>query len=190
MRVPFSFLVEQFANPEPIFRKIGDFLKRCDFTLGEDVGEFEKRYARYCGAKYAIGVGSGTDALFLAMKAAGVQAWGRSHHGAEQFHRYDGGDCSGWGAACLYRRWGRSCMRCDAIEAAVTKRTPGCYAGALGGLSGGHGRDLSGCAETRSTGHRRLLPGSGGENRGQTCRDVRLSGGLQPASHQAASCLG
>jgi dTDP-3-amino-2,3,6-trideoxy-4-keto-D-glucose/dTDP-3-amino-3,4,6-trideoxy-alpha-D-glucose/dTDP-2,6-dideoxy-D-kanosamine transaminase len=72
MRVPFSFLTEQFENSEPIFSKIRDFLKRCDFTLGEDLAEFENRYAAYCGAKHAIGVGSGTDALALSLRAAGV----------------------------------------------------------------------------------------------------------------------
>jgi len=72
MRVPFSFLTEQFANPEPIFDRIREFLKRCDFTLGEDLAVFEGRYAEYCGAKHAIGVGSGTDAIFLSLKALGV----------------------------------------------------------------------------------------------------------------------
>lgn len=72
MRVPFSFLTEQFADSEVILNRIRDFLKRCDFTLGEDLTEFENRYAAYCGAKYAIGVGSGTDALALSLRAAGV----------------------------------------------------------------------------------------------------------------------
>ncbi len=73
MKVPFSFLTEQFANPEPIFDSIRNFLKRCDFTLGEDLQEFERRYAAFTGAKHAIGVGTGTDALFLSLKVAGVQ---------------------------------------------------------------------------------------------------------------------
>ncbi len=73
MRVPFSFLTEQFANPEPVFDKIREFLKRCDFTLGEDLTVFEGRYAKYCGTKHAIGVGSGTDAIFLSLRALGVK---------------------------------------------------------------------------------------------------------------------
>jgi len=72
MRVPFSFLTDQFANAEPIFDRMREFLKRCDFTLGEDLAEFENRYAKYTGAKHAIGVGSGTDALALSLRAAGV----------------------------------------------------------------------------------------------------------------------
>ncbi len=73
MKVPFSFLTEQFADPEPIFDKIRSFLRRCDFTLGEDVEEFERKYAAFTGAKYAIGVGTGTDALALSLKALGVK---------------------------------------------------------------------------------------------------------------------
>jgi dTDP-4-amino-4,6-dideoxygalactose transaminase len=42
------------------------------FILGEDVGLFEKEFASYCGAKYGIGVNSGTDALFLACLACGI----------------------------------------------------------------------------------------------------------------------
>jgi dTDP-4-amino-4,6-dideoxygalactose transaminase len=40
--------------------------------LGEEVLAFEKEFARYCGVRYGVGVGSGTDALFLALKAAGI----------------------------------------------------------------------------------------------------------------------
>lgn len=73
MKVPFSFLEEQFKDSTVILKNIEEFLKRCDFTLGEDLQEFEHHYASYCGAKHAIGVGSGTDALFLSLKASGVK---------------------------------------------------------------------------------------------------------------------
>lgn len=72
MRVPFSFLKEQFADPESIFERIRVFLKRCDFTLGQELQEFEKQYAASVGARFAIGVGSGTDALALSLKALGI----------------------------------------------------------------------------------------------------------------------
>ena len=42
------------------------------FILGEEVSAFEKEFARYCGVRYGVGVGSGTDALYLALKAAGI----------------------------------------------------------------------------------------------------------------------
>ena len=42
------------------------------FVLGPFVTEFEKNFAKYCGVKHAIGVGNGTDALFLSLKALDI----------------------------------------------------------------------------------------------------------------------
>ena len=42
------------------------------YILGEEVKTFEKEFAEYCGASYAIGVASGTDALILSLLACGV----------------------------------------------------------------------------------------------------------------------
>lgn len=42
------------------------------YIMGDEVTNFEKRFADYCGTKYAIGVGNGTDALVLALKSIGV----------------------------------------------------------------------------------------------------------------------
>src|ERR1700760_1461873 len=39
------------------------------FILGDDVKQLEQAIAPYCGAKYAIGCASGSDALFLALLA-------------------------------------------------------------------------------------------------------------------------
>jgi dTDP-4-amino-4,6-dideoxygalactose transaminase len=43
-----------------------------DFINGPEVGAFEREVAGYIGARYAIGVASGTDALLLALRALGV----------------------------------------------------------------------------------------------------------------------
>jgi dTDP-4-amino-4,6-dideoxygalactose transaminase len=43
-----------------------------DFILRKDVSDFEDTLARYTGTKYGIGVGSGTEALFLSLKALGI----------------------------------------------------------------------------------------------------------------------
>ena len=72
MKVPFSYLSEQFADPDPILRDIKKVVKRGDFTLGAEVGRFEAQFAKVCGTKYAVGVNSGTDALFLSLKALGI----------------------------------------------------------------------------------------------------------------------
>jgi dTDP-4-amino-4,6-dideoxygalactose transaminase len=42
------------------------------YILGEELETFEQAYAQYCGAAHCIGVNSGTDALWLALLAAGV----------------------------------------------------------------------------------------------------------------------
>ncbi len=47
-------------------------IRDCDFILGTHVAEFERRFAQYCGAPYAVAVNSGTSALHLALLAAGV----------------------------------------------------------------------------------------------------------------------
>ena len=43
------------------------------FVLGPQVEAFEASFAQYCGAEYAVGVGSGTEALHLALLACGLQ---------------------------------------------------------------------------------------------------------------------
>lgn len=42
------------------------------FILGPEVEEFEQKFADYIGVRHAIGLNSGTDALLLALAAAGV----------------------------------------------------------------------------------------------------------------------
>jgi len=43
-------------------------------TMGPKTFEFEQKFAKYVGARYAIAVSTGTAALHLALEAAGVQA--------------------------------------------------------------------------------------------------------------------
>ena len=42
------------------------------FTLGPNLAAFEQEYAAYCGTAHAVGVSSGTSALWLALRALGV----------------------------------------------------------------------------------------------------------------------
>ncbi|MCH9632027.1 MAG: dTDP-3-amino-3,4,6-trideoxy-alpha-D-glucose transaminase [Chlamydiae bacterium] len=84
MRVPFSYLERQFKQSENLEEKkeladtiiddIRDFLKTSEFTLGSKVEAFEKKFAAFIGVKHAIGVGSGTDALILSLRALGIGA--------------------------------------------------------------------------------------------------------------------
>jgi dTDP-4-amino-4,6-dideoxygalactose transaminase len=65
-------LPQQFARVDEILALIRDFVPTGDFTLGKPVAEFEARFAALIGARFAIGVNSGTDALKLALRAVGV----------------------------------------------------------------------------------------------------------------------
>lgn len=73
MRVPFSYLERQFADPEPYLEDIRKLVKTGNFTLGEPVEKFEKRFAELCHMPHAVGVGSGTDALMISMTALGIK---------------------------------------------------------------------------------------------------------------------
>lgn len=67
-----NYLIEQFADYPTILEKIGELVKRGDYTLGREVDAFEQRICELTGSSHAIGVGSGTDALFLSLKALDV----------------------------------------------------------------------------------------------------------------------
>lgn len=73
MNVPFVDLKIQYqALAEEINAGVVSVMKRSDFILGEEVSLFEKEFAAFCGARHAIGVASGTDALYLGLLACGV----------------------------------------------------------------------------------------------------------------------
>lgn len=71
MHVKYMDLPRQFEDGVVVGRVAEEF-KRCQFVLGPQVAEFEARFARLCGTAHAVGLNSGTDALFLALKALGV----------------------------------------------------------------------------------------------------------------------
>jgi len=55
-----------------ITQAIQRVLKRGWFILGEEVERFEEEFSGYIGSKYGIGMNSGSDALFLVLKALGI----------------------------------------------------------------------------------------------------------------------
>lgn len=71
----------RFVNPQKQYRDhkkefletVDDVFSRGDLIMRKDLGEFEKKIAKFVGVKYAIGVNSGTDALSLSMEAAGIK---------------------------------------------------------------------------------------------------------------------
>lgn len=72
MKVRYSYLPQQFSNIDDLLIEIKEFVKTGDFTLGKPLSIFESRFASMIGTKFAIGVGSGTDAIKLSLKALGV----------------------------------------------------------------------------------------------------------------------
>src|SRR5579872_7021243 len=73
-RVRYSYLGQQF-NPsavDEILERIRGVVNEGSFTLGAAVSQFESEFADLIGVRHAVGVGSGTDALKLALRAAGV----------------------------------------------------------------------------------------------------------------------
>ncbi len=72
--VPFLDLKAQYRALKPeIDAAIARVIDGTSFILGAEVSAFEKEFAAYTGFKHVIGVGNGTDALSLALRAAGLE---------------------------------------------------------------------------------------------------------------------
>ena len=73
MNVPFLDLKAQYLSmKEEIHLAIQQVLDNTAFAGGPFVAQFEKEFAAFCGCKEAIGVGSGTEALWLCLLALGI----------------------------------------------------------------------------------------------------------------------
>ena len=72
MNVPFSYLDRQFCDVDQYLDDIRSLVKSGDFTLGRELKIFEDRFAALCDAPYAVGVGTGTDALAMPLKLMGI----------------------------------------------------------------------------------------------------------------------
>src|SRR5215467_2812076 len=73
LQVPFLDLKSHHA---PMLDEINDAIQEvidsAAFAGGPFVTSFEEDFAAYCNSKYAVGVGNGTDALWLALLALGI----------------------------------------------------------------------------------------------------------------------
>lgn len=73
MNVPFIDFSQQYEKvKDEIDRGLKSVFQKGNFILGEEEKQFEQDFAKYCDAKYGVGVNSGTDALSLAMAALGI----------------------------------------------------------------------------------------------------------------------
>jgi dTDP-4-amino-4,6-dideoxygalactose transaminase len=58
---------------QDIMKAVEGIVDSCQFVLGPEVSAFESEFAEFVGAKFGMGVGSGTDALHVAYRAIGLQ---------------------------------------------------------------------------------------------------------------------
>ena len=73
MAIPLVDLQSQYREiRDEIEPAVSGVMSRANFILGPEVEKFEEAFAAFCGAKSALGVASGTDALRLSLEGMGV----------------------------------------------------------------------------------------------------------------------
>ena len=73
VKLPLVDLERQYLSiKEEIDAALLDGVASTQFVLGDELMRFEEEFAAYCGARYCVGVGSGTAAIHLALEALGV----------------------------------------------------------------------------------------------------------------------
>jgi dTDP-4-amino-4,6-dideoxygalactose transaminase len=73
--IPLVGLFDQYQTIKPeIDAAIQNIITSSAFVGGNEVRQFEKEFAAYCEAKACVGVGNGTDALYLTLRALGIGA--------------------------------------------------------------------------------------------------------------------
>lgn len=123
MKVRYSYLAQQFADAEDLWDQLRAFVPTGDFTLGKPLTEFEQRFASLIGTRYAIGVGSGTDAIKLGLKALGVGFGDEVITAANTFIATIGAINEIGARPVLVDCDDTFCMDVSQVEAAITSRT-------------------------------------------------------------------
>ncbi len=73
MNIPLVDLKTQYNNiKDEIDSVIAEVISKSAFIGGHYVKSFEESFAKFCKVKHCIGVGNGTDALFIALKSLGI----------------------------------------------------------------------------------------------------------------------
>src|SRR6059036_1475640 len=74
IKVPFYGHVRQYHSlKQELDAAILSVLESDQYVMGPALKQFEGELTRYCGAKHAVGVNSGTDALWLSFLALGLR---------------------------------------------------------------------------------------------------------------------
>jgi len=73
MKVPLLDLKKQYISiRDEVLKATKQIYDKQQFVLGPEVERLEKEIADYCSVKHSVGVSSGTDALIIALMAAGI----------------------------------------------------------------------------------------------------------------------
>ena len=92
-KIPYLDLPAQIRSVrKELDAAIARTLDNCSFCLGPDVVQFEKDFAKFCGAQHCVGFNSGTSALHVALMLLERRRGRRSHHHALHVCRDELGD--------------------------------------------------------------------------------------------------
>lgn len=123
MHVRYSYLPQQFAEIDDLLMKVKSLVQSGDFTLGEPLFRFEERFAKLIGVEYAVGVGSGTDAIKLSLKALGIGPGDEVITAANTFIATVGAIHETGATPVLVDCDDTFCLNPHHIEAAITAKT-------------------------------------------------------------------
>lgn len=73
MKIPFlSLSIPDRTERENLLKAVDKVLAHGQLINGPELEQLESRVSNFCGKRYAVGVNSGTDALFLALRSLGI----------------------------------------------------------------------------------------------------------------------
>jgi len=123
LKIKYSYLNRQFSNCSDLWRNLKKFVKTGDFTLGKELLKFEKNFASLIGAKYAVGVNSGTDAIKLSLKALNIKSGDEVITAANTFVATVGAITEIGAKPVFVDCDDTFCMNVDLIEKKITQKT-------------------------------------------------------------------
>lgn len=123
MRVPFSYLDRQFRDVQPYLDDIGQLVRTGALTLGTALQEFEGAFARLHGSAHGLGVGSGTDAIVIALQALGLQSGDEVVTCTNTFVATAGAIVQAGGVPVFVDSENGYVLDVDQVDAAITPRT-------------------------------------------------------------------
>ena len=125
MNVPFYGHVKQYHNIQPeIDANIHEVLESGQYVMGPMLKKFEKELGDYHGMRYAVGVGNGTDALWLSFMALGIGPGDECiTHANTFFATAEAIWIAGATAVFVDSDARTNCINPSSIEAAITPKT-------------------------------------------------------------------